>query len=625
MKWLGSAVWCAVFTACAVGGDGKYKNFTVAVYAPIGATVRMSDPQWLAQAWQRLSGQVKIDKIYIETYRSRQSPEESTLEGIKKFFTDRGVTVAGGMALDSGSIDGQFVSPCYTDPRDREMIKDATEMAARHFDEVILDDFFFDTTKYESDIAAKGNKSWTDFRLGLMDEVAEDLVLKPARAINPKIRMIIKFPNWYEHFAGLGYDLEKEPQMFDAIYTGTETRDPVFTEQHLQPYESYQIMRYFENIKPGGNAGGWVDPFDFHIADRYAEQLWDTAFGKAREITLFNFLSLMQPLQAGDRSAWEKLHPSFDYDRMRGQRTEPDIARAAGYALEQADEVVGQLGNPIGLKSYRPPHATGEDFLHNYLGMIGIPIDLYPSFPTDAPMLLLTESAGSDPEIVEKIKRQLVAGKSVIITSGLLHALAGKGIEDICELQYTDHKALVTSFEGRGGRPIGTTTLDDGVMIPEIRFLTNDAWMLVAGMANGNGYPILLNDRYGKGMLYVLTIPDNFNDLYSFPPEVLTAIRRVILQGFPVRLDAPAQVSLFAYDNNTFIVESYLPTATQVEISIPGVGGQVRDAISGEEFPAEPMDDPTTQPRWMRPSGPPQTTFALQLPPHSYRVLAIEK
>ncbi len=51
-------------------------------------------------------------------------------------------------------------------------------------------------------------------------------MLKPARAVNPNIKMIIKYPNWYEHFQGLGYDLDKEAQMFDAIYTGTETRDP---------------------------------------------------------------------------------------------------------------------------------------------------------------------------------------------------------------------------------------------------------------------------------------------------------------------------------------------------------------------------------------------------------------
>ena len=61
--------------------------------------------------------------------------------------------------------------------------------------------------------------------------------------------------------------------------------------------------------------------------------------------------------------------------------------------------------------------------------MIGIPIDLYPQFPTNANLVLLTESAKFDPDIVAKIKGQLTAGKSVVITSGLLHALQHRGQE----------------------------------------------------------------------------------------------------------------------------------------------------------------------------------------------------
>jgi hypothetical protein len=114
-----------------------------------------------------------------------------------------------------------------------------------------------------------------------MDDVAENLLIKAAKDANPDARIVIKFPNWYEHFQGLGYDLDKEPKMFDGIYTGTETREGIVTDQHLQPYESYQIFRYFENIKPGGNGGGWVDTYDIRYIDRYAEQLWDTLFAKA--------------------------------------------------------------------------------------------------------------------------------------------------------------------------------------------------------------------------------------------------------------------------------------------------------------------------------------------------------
>src|SRR5271170_5618709 len=419
---------------------GNYTNFDVAIYIPVGVVRSFEDPQKLQDDWNRISSQLKVDKVYIEVQRDRQLAGDELLERVKKFFLDRGVRVAGGMALSDGGS-GQFHSFCYTDPGDRAFIKSAAELAARHFDEVIQDDFFFVNTKNASDIRAKGDQSWTRFRLGLMDDAAENLVVKPARAVNPKVKLIIKFPNWYEHFQGLGYDLDKEPKLFDGIYTGTETRDPIITDQHLQQYESYEIIRYFENIKSGGNGGGWVDTYSIRYIDRYAEQLWDTMFAKARQMMLFEWSAMSRPIQPGDRAAWQDMHTSFEYYEMLAYRPNetntapaiPTVARVAGYSLDQVDIFLGQLGNPIGIQSYRPYQSTGEDFLHNYLGMIGIPIDLHPEFPTNADLVLLTEEAKFDPEIVAKIRKQLMDGKSVVITSGLLRALKGKGIEDICE------------------------------------------------------------------------------------------------------------------------------------------------------------------------------------------------
>ncbi|MGH9529674.1 MAG: hypothetical protein ACRD2S_07130 [Terriglobales bacterium] len=600
----------------------KYKNFRVAVYIPVGVVEQMRDPQWLQASWDTINSQVKVDKVYIETYRSRRIADEQLIEHVKRFFADHGVQVAGGMAL-TGNDSGQFQSFCYTDPKYREYVRNISAMTARHFDEIILDDFFFVTTKTDSDIAAKGDKSWTQFRLGLMDDAARNLVIGAARAANPRVKVIIKFPNWYEHFQGLGFDLDQEPKLFDGIYTGTETRDPVNTDQHLQQYESYQVFRYFENIKPGGNGGGLVDTFSINYIDRYAEQLWDTMFAKAPEITLFNWDLLLLKVNPGEREQWRDKHTSFDYEQMlaslpASRANQPTMARVAGYSLEQVDRLVGELGRPIGIKSYKPYQSTGEDFLHNYLGMIGIPIDLYPAFPTDANPVLLTESAKYDPDIVKKIENQLRSGKNVVITSGLLHALQGKGIENIVELRYTGHKIAVHDYMGAygpgGGTELGTNSGSD-VLFPEIRFLTNDAWPLVRGIANGNGVPILLMDRYSKGTLFVWTIPENFNDLYSMPPEALSAIKNYILGDFPVRLDAPSQVSLFAYDNNTFVVESFLDKETKVALSTTGGFSKIRNLVSGEVIAG---NSAATQRRSRRPQEPPRMSFSLTVEPHSY-------
>ncbi len=182
---------------------GKHENFDVAVYIPVNVVQRLADPQRLSREWERINSQVQVDKVYIEVQRDRNLASDALIEKVKQFFVGKGVRVAGGMALSNGSEGGQFRSFCYTDPDDRAFIKKAAELAARHFDEVIQDDFFFVTTKYDSDIALKGDRSWTEFRLDLLRDAAANLLIKPAKAVNPKVKMVIKFPNWYEHFQGV--------------------------------------------------------------------------------------------------------------------------------------------------------------------------------------------------------------------------------------------------------------------------------------------------------------------------------------------------------------------------------------------------------------------------------------
>jgi len=603
---------------------GNYTNFSVAVYIPINVVQSFDNPQKLEDDWNTIHRQLKMDKVYIEVQRDRLLLTDEQAERVKKFFLDRGVLAAGGMALSDGNIGGQFQSFCYTDPKDRAFIKNAAEFAAKHFDEVIQDDFFFNTTKTDSDIAAKGVKSWTQFRMELMDEAAENLIIKPAKAVNPKVKMIVKFPNWYEHFQGSGYDLEREPKMFDGIYTGTETRDPVITDQHLQQYESYEIIRYFENIAPGRNGGGWVDTYDIRFLDRYAEQLWNTVFAKAREITLFEWSAMTRPFETGERAAWENLPTSFNFPEMTNGLGSPTWARVAGYSLEQADKFLGALGQPVGVASCKPFHSSGEDFLHNYFGMIGIPIDLRPEFPTNANLILLTECAKADPGIVTKIKGQLRAGKSVIITSGLLRALQGKGIEDIAEVRCTGRNFLARKYAGGFGAGNFSSLEGEGnadVLFPQIEFFTNDSWSLVRAEANGNGFPLLLLNRYSKGVLYVWTMPDNFNDLYTLPPEVTGALKNFVMRGFPVRLDGPAQVALFAYDNHTFITENFSDATADVKISTLGKATRLKNLVTGETI--EGKLPPPRGWHWQNEIVEERISFSVQLPPHSYSVFEL--
>ncbi len=602
-----------------------YENFEVSVYCRAYETRQMGDPSWIEPRWDEIARQVHVDKVYLETYRDQGNlVDAETLAKAKQFFADRGIRTAGGITL-TVSERNRFETFCYTNPEHRRTVKEIVEFTARHFDEVILDDFYFTNCKCELCIAAKGDKSWTEYRTALLSDAARDLIVGPAKAVNPNVKMVVKYPNWYEHFQGLGFDLENEPKIFDGLYTGTETRDPS-SNQHLQQYLGYLIFRYFDNLKPGHNGGGWVDTGGMMYTDRYAEQLWLTLFAKAPEITLFDLRQVQRRLRGPDDTPWQGQETSFNYQEMMqplrladGTTVEPTtIARAAGYTFEKVDQFLGQLGTPVGLKSYKPYHSTGEDFLQTYLGMCGIPMDIVPEFPRGDDMILLTEQAKFDPQIVERIKGQLMAGKSVCITSGLLRALQGKGIEDIAELRYTDRKATVKEFRaGWAGREQAS----EEMTVPQIVYLTNDAWEEISAMDGTNGWPMLISAGYAKGTLYVLTIPESFTDLYNLPVSVLSRIKDTLVGEMPVRLDGPGLTSLFVYDNDTFIVESFLDEPVDVTLTVARQVESIRDLRSNEVL-APGGGTPRSGGRrggFGNMGGSPRTTFTLQIMPHSYR------
>ncbi|NLW10056.1 MAG: permease, partial [Firmicutes bacterium] len=107
-------------------------------------------------------------------------------------------------------------------------------------------------------------------------------------------------------------------------------------------------------------------------------------------------------------------------------------------------------------------------------------------------------------------------------------------------------------------------------------------------------------------MLYVLTIPENPGDLYALPAEVLDEIRRVLTADLDVRLEGPAKVGLFVYDNNTFIAESFLPYFSDIKIVVEKKNAGLVDLVSGEEISGQTVGE--------------RSIFAIKMEPTTYRV-----
>jgi len=514
-----------------------YKNFLTVTYAPAGYLFDNSIDQINADI-EKVSKYIKLDKIYLETYRSEILVDREKMQAIKTLFTDKGFIVSGGITTTVKKT--LMGSMCFTDPDNRKRLGEIAAYTAEVFDELILDDFYFTNCRCELCIKEKGNRDWAAFRLALMNDISENVIIKNAKAANPKVNIIIKYPNWYDSFQANGYNLEDQPKMFDAVYTGTETRDPHYTHQNLPRYLSFFLPRLLERIKPGKNGGGWYDLFECSLED-YLQQAYLTLFAKCREQMLFCFPLLVNALV---------------------------YTAAAGAFYDEADLFMEQIGEPAGVACYKPYHSSGERRLHEFIGMLGIPLDPYPYYPEKAKTVFLTADAAWDKNIVGKIKQSLLNGSKVFVTSGLYEKLIGQGIEDILPVEITGKKITTDTFTNSvfGRNNCGYVKADAPITMPHVAYNENDLWILSSALTPYESHPLLLCGAYGKGSFYVLTIPDAMADLYKLPAQTLTLIRREM--DLPIRLECGGRVGLFTYDNNTFILQSFLDRPEKIRVCI---------------------------------------------------------
>lgn len=543
----------------------SYQNFNVSVYCPVSNINKITDFEDFDRKFKLLYGNVKIGRAYLECYRGMEWCDKEQLLKVKSFFESKGIATSGGITTCDESNNEGFISLCYSTEKGQEILKKAVALNAEVFDEFIFDDFYFLNCRCEACIKQKGDRSWSQFRLDQKKWITEEIVMKTAKEINPDINVIVKYPQWYEDYNETGYDLKMEPALFDSIYTGTETRNPTYAQQHLPKYLSYFVLRYLESAAPGRNLGGWFDPYECtYNVTSYLEQGYLTLFGKAKEVTLFCLDSLIK---------------DNDY------RTFPP---ALGQMFEEVDSYLGKLGKPVGAAAYRPAYGRGENNLHNYLGMCGIPLEPCIDYPEQAKVIFLAESAADDSLIAEKMKKSLIGGADVIVTSGFVRKLGDIFKKEFVNVTYSSRKALVRDYadtKNNGVSVSGRYSGDKEILIPQLDYCTNDIWELAAAYGTDNNFPIVLRCSYGSGRLSIITIPDNMGDLYHYPEKVLNVIRNLFSVEMPVSLEAPSKVQLFAYDNDKIIVRSDLDYYESVTLHLADRITKVIDMVKGVEMP----------------------------------------
>ncbi len=537
----------------------NYRNFKLTTYFVAHATCRVTREE-LEKELNFMEKYMRLDKVYLEPWRGELASAEQ-VEICREVFKAHGVEVAGGLTTVIPTPKGDapkarlFDTFCYNDPKMRAKLKKVSTFIGARFSEFIIDDFFFTGCACPACVKAKNafnekhgitDGSWQAYRLDLLRRVSEEDIIGPAKAANPNCRIIIKYPNWAESYQETGYNPAEQRKQFDGLYTGTETRDPIVTDQHLPRYLSFSLMTYFENMWPGHNGGGWFDTFDTHITEMYLEQAYLTAFSKPKELMMFCFQSM--------------------YDNM--------YTPALGFQLDKLDAVLDHAGSPIGIPCYLPDNSQGEDNVQDFLGMVGLPIVCTPYFPEDADQMLLTRAAACDPDIVDKLEKWLLEkGGTAMVTTGFMEATQDRGVQRLTSIRLRGRKVSARRYrveeeERRDAvrrRLCLYPTGDRPITIPVAEFRNNATWAVVKAVHGEESYGILLRDWYGKGTLWTLAVPDAFPDFYHIPAEALGRIR----QAMPVNdiwMEAPAGVSLFAYDNDAFIVYPYVMSTSEFRV-----------------------------------------------------------
>jgi hypothetical protein len=385
-----------------------------------------------AIAWCKDSG---ITHVYLEAFRDDYQPDRATLQHARDRFRTAGFLVSGCVTTTLLGKPSNGWGPlvcCYTDQPTQAKLQDIFEYAASIFDEIMIDDFFFEDCKCPVCDAARqarlvtvGDKtypvesdSWADYHCTLMLHVSQDRVLGPAKKVNPKVRLIIKYPQWYDMYQERGYDVGRESAAFDRIWVGTETRDST-NELHwggTVQYEGYFLMRWLGEIGGEKCGGGWYDWLGT-TGSNYVEQARQTILAGARESLLFCYGGL-------NPAAQSRFSPSIPWPTDTGQEDTTALRANLPELLATAREV--QKRRPLGVAAYKPINSAAgtESRIFDYLGMMGLPLVPCHQFPTNAPAAFFSVHAFDDPNIVGEINDYIKTGRPVLMTDVLARLLS---------------------------------------------------------------------------------------------------------------------------------------------------------------------------------------------------------
>ncbi len=518
-----------------------------------------------------------ITKVYFEVYRSGLVIPTELIKCSVAFLKENGFEVVGGIATVPGTNfgvaqEGPLTWFNWQNSKTQNDLRKVMEDSAPFFDTFIVDDFLCTAdTSFESK-TAKGDRSWSEYRRSLLTELSQSIFIKPAKEKNPSIKIIIKYPQWYDRFHLFGYDVLTEPKIFDGVWVGTETRGQ-YTQRYgfVQPYEGFINYRWISTLAGDKIGGAWFDHGDCTDLD-FIEQAYQSVLAGAKELVIFNFDSFLTG------------HPGH-------------------HLLRQDFEILANLAksiakNPVqGAVGYKPANsdAGGDLYLLDYIGMFGISIVPDSKYPENSKVIFLPTQAAADPEIFAKIKMSLNNGAKIIMTTGFIaNANEGEKIARLAEIKWP---LLPLST-------IAETIFTEG-NLQKLKFPLNMDYQIIPEEANtllltSASHPFLVqNNNKTISVLNTHTFSQQDFDavgevllsprqlgLLELPRLWVNTIRATFLSQNEPILDAPSRVSMQQLSDQSFVIHNYNQENAVINVQLPLAANYI-DGFSGKPIITE--------------------------------------
>jgi hypothetical protein len=484
---------------------------------------------------------LNITGIFLEGRRGDSYVSPAQMKPVRDFFLAKGFRVAGGIATVPGHEfgtrqNGPYGWLNYQSEKTQRQIAEFFRENAAVFDEIIIDDFYCsEDTSPESD-KARGARSWGQYRRDLLVGLLSSMVFEPARSTRPDVKLIIKYPQWYDRFHLFGYEPARMSAPFSRVWVGTEVRNPQTQAMgYVQPFESFTNFRWIASVAGPKVHGAWFDHIEC-TPQNFVDQAWQSMLAGAGELTLFNLGDIVKghPGQALLKRDWPKLVEVS--------------AKVRTHRLQ-------------GIAYYKPVNSTSDDnmWLMDNLGMIGLPIVPVAQYPGLSKVAILGVQASADARLVFKMKQHLARGATLVLTPALLRKLGHAG-EELATAGTSDAVRAGTISEVVLAS--GPVKLDVPLEVDLGLAAPRDNVSLWAASA-GRKIPYLVTRKYGRGTVMVWNVR-TFNEadyektkerllapaklgLPEMPRALADELRARMLAPLGVTLSAPAGVAYYMF------------------------------------------------------------------------------